>query len=107
MGALAGRASVGPDSGDGLSVHEMSVALEICRIAEAEVGRAGLADVVAIGVEVGDASGLEVGNLEFCLEALLERPPFGRARPRITRCQGDDLRVEYLEVDDGEPDGGG
>lgn len=80
----------------------MSVALEICRVAEAQVGRARLADVVAVGIEVGDRSGVELGNLTFCLETLFSHPPFGRARPAIQRSRGDALRVDYLEVDDGD-----
>lgn len=82
-------------------MHEMSVALDVCRIAEEQVGAALLASVTEVGLEVGDRSGLEVANLEFCLEALLGAPPFGRARPAITRLPGDELRVTYLEVDDG------
>jgi Zn finger protein HypA/HybF involved in hydrogenase expression len=82
----------------------MSIALEVCRIAEDHVGRDGLADVVEVGVEVGEQAGVEFGSLEFCLEALFSHPPFGRARPVLTRVPGDDLRVLYLEVDDGRPD---
>jgi hypothetical protein len=67
-------------------MHEMSVALEVCRVAEA----------------VGDHAGLEIGNFEFCLETLLAHPPFGRAKPLIERSRGDELRVQYLEVDDGD-----
>jgi len=83
-------------------MHEMSVALEVCRVAEAQVGRDRLADVLLVAVEVGDHAGLEVGNFEFCLETLLAHPPFGRARPLIERSRGDELRVQYLEVDDGD-----
>lgn len=78
----------------------MSVALEVCRIAQEQVGLAALADVLEVAVEVGDRSGVEPDNLEFCLEALLDRPPFGRARPVLIRLPGDVLRVAYLEVDD-------
>ena len=85
-------------------MHEMSLALEICRIAEQHAGRAGPAQIVEVGVEVGDASGVEPANLEFCLEALLSQPPFRRAVPRLARLPGDVLRVSYLEVDDGSPD---
>lgn len=86
-------------------MHEMSVALEICRMAEEQVGRASLAGVVSVGVEVGDEAGLVVENLEFCLEALLGEPPFAGARPRIVRRPGDALRLAYLEIED-EPDEG-
>ncbi len=84
-------------------MHEMSVALEVCRIAEAQVGRAALAEVLEVGVEVGKESGVEPDSLEFCLDALLSSPPFGRARPALSRPPGDVLRVAYLEVDDGRP----
>jgi len=85
-------------------MHEMSIALEVCRIAEQQVGSAAAARVVAVGLEVGDDTGVEVSSLEFCLENLLSTPPFCGARPVITRYPGDVLRVSYLEVDDGRPD---
>jgi hypothetical protein len=42
--------------------------------------------------------------LLFCLEALLAAPPFHKARPEMSRCRGDVLRVTYLELDDDRPD---
>ncbi len=80
----------------------MSLALEVCRVAETQVGRARLPDVLVVAVEVGDLAGVEIGNFEFCLETLLGHPPFGRARPVIERSTGDELRVQYLEIDDGD-----
>jgi Zn finger protein HypA/HybF involved in hydrogenase expression len=85
-------------------MHEMSIALEVCSIAEAHVPREQLASVVEVGLEVGDDAGVEVDSLEFCLEALLTSPPFGEAKPVIKRVRGDVLRVSYLEVEDGRPD---
>jgi Zn finger protein HypA/HybF involved in hydrogenase expression len=84
-------------------VHELSVALEVCRMAEERLGRDALARVVTVAVEVGDDAGIEAANLEFCLEALLGAPPFRGAAPRITRQPGDALRLAYLEVDDDRP----
>jgi Zn finger protein HypA/HybF involved in hydrogenase expression len=60
--------------------------------------------LVTVGLEIGQDAGLEPGNLQFCLEALLATPPFTGARPVITRLPGDALRLAYLEVDDGRPD---
>lgn len=85
-------------------MHEMSIAHEVCRITEAHVGSEQLAQVVEVGLEVGDQAGVEVSNLEFCLEVLLSSPPFGNARPAITRLVGNDLRLSYVEIDDGSPD---
>lgn len=85
-------------------MHEMSVALEVCRIAEAHVGREQLARIVGIGMQVGDESGVEPAALEFCLEAALATPPFTGAKPVIERLPGTVLRLDYLEVDDGRPD---
>jgi Zn finger protein HypA/HybF involved in hydrogenase expression len=86
-------------------VHELSLALEVCRIAEAQVGAGRAADIVEVGVEVGEDSGVEPEGLAFCLEVLLSEPPFGRARPVLERRPGDVLRVSYLEVDEGARDG--
>lgn len=81
-------------------MHEMSIALEVCRMAEAHVGLDRLANVIEVGLDVGDDAGIEIDNLEFCLEALLSNPPFGRATPIVGRVPGDVLRMTYLEVDE-------
>ena len=85
-------------------MHELSIALEVYRMAEERLGREALASVVEIGVDVGDDAGLEPASLAFCLDALLREPPFAGARPVIMRHPGDVLRLSYLEVDDGRPD---
>jgi Zn finger protein HypA/HybF involved in hydrogenase expression len=81
-------------------MHELSVALEMCRIAEAQLSAGQLGRVVGVGVLVGDDAGIEPDNLKFCLDALLAQPPFAGAAATIVRCAGDALRVEYLEVDE-------
>jgi Zn finger protein HypA/HybF involved in hydrogenase expression len=78
----------------------MSIAMEICRIAEDQVGLAALPRVREIGLVVGDRSGVEPESLRFCLEALLVQPPFRGARPSLELTVGDDLRVAYLDVDE-------
>ena len=84
-------------------MHEMSVALEVCRMAEARLG-SDAARLVAVGVTVGDDAGVEPENLAFCLEAILGEPPFQGARPKILREPGDALHLSYLEIiDDGRP----
>lgn len=84
-------------------MHEMSLALDVCRIAEETVGLARVPQITEVGLEIGERAGIEVANLEFCLEALLSMPPFRRARPAIEQRPGQDLRVSYIEVDDGGP----
>lgn len=81
-------------------MHEMSIAVEVCRMAEAHVGRDRLANVIEVGLDVGSDAGVEVDNLEFCLEALLSNPPFGRAKPIVEQLPGDVLRMTYLELDE-------
>jgi Zn finger protein HypA/HybF involved in hydrogenase expression len=85
-------------------VHELSVALEICRMAEKQVGADRLGTVVAVGIAVGDDAGIEAANLEFCLKALLSEPPFAGAEPRLERGPGTDLRLDYLEIEDAGSD---
>jgi Zn finger protein HypA/HybF involved in hydrogenase expression len=82
----------------------MSIALDVCRIAEEKAGPGRAAQVVAVGLEVGDDAGVEVENLDFWLGVLLTQPPFERAKAFITPRRGDVLQVTYLEVDDGHPD---
>lgn len=81
-------------------MHEMSIALEIARIAEEKLGDAA-SELVGVAVDVGDNAGVEPSSLEFCLEAVFKTPPFAGAQPHIQRCAGDVLRVAWLEVDDG------
>jgi Zn finger protein HypA/HybF involved in hydrogenase expression len=85
-------------------MHELSIALEVCRMAEERLEPEELPLLVSVGLEIGEEAGLEPANLQFCLEALLAAPPFTGARPVITRLPGDALRLTYLEVDDGRPD---
>jgi Zn finger protein HypA/HybF involved in hydrogenase expression len=85
-------------------MHELGVALEVCRMAEQRLGRDALPWVRKVAVEVGDEAGVEVGNLSFCLESLLGAPPFAGATAVIERRPGDALRLSWLEVDDGRPD---
>ena len=82
-------------------MHEMTIALNVCRIAAERVGPENLSRVVEVGLEVGSNSGVEVDNLEFWLEVMLSEPPFVGARLVIARSDGDDLRVSYLEIEDG------
>ena len=84
-------------------MHEMSIALEIARIAHDRLG-ASAPRLVTVGVEVGDDAGVEPANLEFCLEAVLATPPFRGAKGLVARARGDVLQLTYLEVDDGNPD---
>ena len=85
-------------------MHELSIALEVCRMAEERLEPEQLPLLVSVGLEIGEEAGLEPGSLQFCLETLLAAPPFGGARPVITRLPGDTLRLAYLEIDDGRPD---
>jgi Zn finger protein HypA/HybF involved in hydrogenase expression len=84
-------------------MHEMSMALEVGRLVEQEMERHP-GRLLSVGVLLGDDAGFEPESLSFCLEAVLAYPPFGGARPILTRVPGDALRLEYLEVDDGRPD---
>lgn len=84
-------------------MHEMSIALEVCRIAEATAGPGAADRVVTVAVDVGEDAGVEISSLAFCLETLLAQPPFRGAQPVLNRLSGDALRVAYLEVDDGRP----
>lgn len=85
-------------------MHELSVALEICRMVEERLESGQSPHLRTVGVVVGDDAGLEPANLSFCLDALLAQPPFGAARAELIPCSGPDLRVDFYEVDDGNPD---
>ena len=82
-------------------MHEMSMALEIARIAEERLGDAS-GQLVTVAVEVGDRAGVEPANLAFCLDAVFMTPPFRGARSEIIHSHGDALQLAYLEIDDGD-----
>ena len=90
-------------------MHEMSMATEVCRIAEQHLVAAAAEGMppprlLELGLEVGDDAGVELENLLFCVEALLAGPPFDGAKAVVSRVSGDVLRVTYLEVEDGGSD---
>ena len=85
-------------------MHEMTIAQEICRIARERVGVDACHRMVAVGVDIGDDAGIEPDNLLFWLEVLLSEAPFGRASPVLRRGHGNDLRITYVEVEDGGPE---
>jgi Zn finger protein HypA/HybF involved in hydrogenase expression len=82
-------------------VHELSLALEVCRLAETYWSPG--TSITAVGVEVGDDSGVELANFRFCLESLLTEPPFDGARAHVELRPGGELQLKYVEVDDGRP----
>jgi Zn finger protein HypA/HybF involved in hydrogenase expression len=84
-------------------MHEMSIALEIARIAEDRLG-ASAPQLVTVAVDVGDDAGVEPASLEFCLDAVFSTPPFSGAKGVVVRAAGDVLQLAYLEIDDGNPD---
>ena len=84
-------------------MHEMSVAMEVCRIVEVQVGAAALPRVREVGLIVGHQSGVEPENLRFCLDAILSVAPFQSARSVFEMTPGDDLSLHYLKIDDDDP----
>jgi len=56
-------------------MHEMSVAIEICRMAEHHVGRDNLPSLISVGLDVGDDAGLEEGILALKVPKLREGHP--------------------------------
>lgn len=82
-------------------MHELSLALEVCRIARDRLDQSGGGRVVSVGVEIGRDAGIEIENFRFCLDALLGEPPFDGARTDLVVEDGGDLRLAFLEVDDG------
>jgi Zn finger protein HypA/HybF involved in hydrogenase expression len=77
--------------------------MEVCQMAEHRLGAGALPNVVRVGLTVGDDAGIEPDHLQFCLDALLATPPFTGAQTVLTRCPGDALHLDYLEVDDDRP----
>ncbi len=81
-------------------MHELSLALEIARVLETTVLAPQLRQIITVNLEVGQDAGIEMANLQFCLDALLTQPPFAGATVTVTSVAGGDLRVGYLELDD-------
>ena len=83
-------------------MHELSIAMEVCRMAEHTLG-ADTTRLRRVALTVGDDAGVERDNLAFCLDVLLSQPPFGTATAQLAPCAGDVLRVDSYEVDDDHP----
>lgn len=81
-------------------MHELSLAMEVCRVLEGQLSLAQQAQLITVSLEVGTDAPVEMANLQFCLDALLSQPPFAGATVLLTPMAGDDLRVAYLELDD-------
>jgi len=81
-------------------VHELSIALEICRVVEERIPAAQLHQLAEVGLDIGERATMEVANLQFCLDTLLAHSPFAGADVVIARTDGEDTRVSYLEIDD-------
>lgn len=84
-------------------MHELSIALEICRVIEEKLPPSQLPQLVELGLEIGEDTTIEVANLQFCLDTLLAHPPFAGAAVVMARSAGGDTRVSYLEIDDERP----
>ena len=82
-------------------MHDLSLALEVCRRAEEIRAKADAASVTSLGVEVGSHAGVELENFRFCLETLLQDPPFNGTKVELVPVDGEDLRLSWVEVDDG------
>ncbi|MBY0491801.1 MAG: hydrogenase maturation nickel metallochaperone HypA [Gemmatimonadaceae bacterium] len=81
-------------------MHELSLALEIARVLETTIPAPQLPQIITVNLEVGEDAGIEMANLQFCLDALLGQPPFAGATVTVTSVAGGNLRVGYLELDD-------
>ena len=82
-------------------MHDLSLALEVCRQAEDVLARAGGVAVQRVAVEVGTEAGVELENFRFCLDTLMQAPPFRGAPAELVTVGGSDLRLAWVEVDDG------
>jgi Zn finger protein HypA/HybF involved in hydrogenase expression len=86
-------------------VHELSLAIEIGRLAEEKLGDS-VARCVRVGVDVGTHSGVEPSALEFCLEAVFSHPPWKGAKAVLSCPPSDIFQVTWFEIedDDSPPD---
>lgn len=80
-------------------MHELSLAIEIGRLAEEKLGDSA-SRCVAVGVDVGTESGVEPSALEFCLEAVFSYPPWSGVRPVLARPSGDIFQLTWFEIED-------
>jgi Zn finger protein HypA/HybF involved in hydrogenase expression len=79
----------------------LSLALEVCRLAEEVMARERGVAVRGVGVEVGREAGVELNNFKFCLDALMQAPPFCGGAAEYLPADGATFRLAYVEVDDG------
>ncbi|HEU4570863.1 MAG TPA: hydrogenase/urease maturation nickel metallochaperone HypA [Gemmatimonadales bacterium] len=85
-------------------MHELSLALEIRRIAATRLPLEAQRRIRTVAVGVGERANVEPESLRFSLTAVFAEPPFSQVTPVLLRREGDALTLDYLEVDDGGPD---
>ncbi len=85
-------------------MHELSLAIEVCRIAESRLEPGDVPRLRAVGVDLGATPTSKSRTSASASRRCSSAPPFEGRGPSWNCCPGDDLRVAYLEVDDGRPD---
>ena len=64
---------------------ELSIALSIIELAEAEAGKAGSSEIIELELEVGFLAGIDFEALEFALEMSKHRTILEKAKIRINK----------------------
>ena len=75
-------------------MHELSIALGIVKIAEAETRKAGAARVDVIELEIGRLAGIELDSLEFVWPLAVENTLLQDARRKIHLIDGQALCMD-------------
>ncbi|MGI9547027.1 MAG: hydrogenase maturation nickel metallochaperone HypA [Flavobacteriaceae bacterium] len=93
-------------------MHEMSIALSIVKIAEAEAKKANVKSFAAIDMEIGTLAGIEFDALNFVWEVAVQKTVLEKAEKRIkkipakARCGGCDSVYALQFIHDNCPDCG-
>ncbi|MGE5520406.1 MAG: hydrogenase maturation nickel metallochaperone HypA [Candidatus Dadabacteria bacterium] len=70
-------------------MHELSIAQSILSIAEAAAPKNNNAEITAIGLQIGELSGIEISSLEFALSVIKENTVLHNAKLNIEVIKGE------------------
>jgi hydrogenase nickel incorporation protein HypA/HybF len=80
-------------------MHELGIAQEIIGIVEKELATRPPARVLAVGLRLGELSGVDSESLSFCFDCIKSGTSVESAELRIERTVADELDVAFIEME--------
>jgi Zn finger protein HypA/HybF involved in hydrogenase expression len=78
-------------------MHEVAIAQSLFQVVADSAARHGIRKVQAVGVCIGQHSGVAAGALALAFEVLREGPLLAGASLEVRSVEGTELRLEWIE----------